>query len=291
MFIIEKLSFKNLKYLEMLQQEANNKYMNDKDFFELYNKKSFISKYRKRREIKLFKYENEYIGYLWIQYPLTEVIKINSLYINEKHIDWLSNELFHIFKGKTLSFDVVDSKLTYDIMNKLNFKTIKSTSLMKMQISKCKFKFNKNVNFKIFTKKQDENLRCFIQNSVFQDNERVPLVPYDIKQEEQEDYYINDLCVFIMLGNVAIGYGQVIAKKDFYTIVNVGILEEYRKKGYGEMLIKYLIYLCSKRHISCIAINVEVENYKAMNLYKKIGFEEYRRVTTWENKLYSNLKS
>ena len=156
---------------------------------------------------------------------------------------------------------------------------------MKIRTSNCKFDFKKNINFKIFTKREDEGLRCFIQNSVFKDNDRIPLVPYDIKLEEEEDYYINDLCVFIMIGNVTIGYGQVISKKDLYTIVNVGILDEYRNKGYGEMLIKYLIYLCYKKHISQVTINVDVNNYKAFNLYKKMGFEEYGKITTWSNRL------
>ncbi|WP_315081278.1 GNAT family N-acetyltransferase [uncultured Clostridium sp.] len=285
MFIIEKLSLKNLKYFKTLQEEANDKYINNKDFFELYNEQSFVVKYMKRKEIKLFKYENKYIGYLWMQYPLAEVIKILSLYVSDYYIDFVSKELINTFKNKTLNFDVVDSNITYDIMTKLNFSPIRATSLMKMRTSNCKFDFKKNINFKIFTQREDESLRCFIQNSVFRDNDRIPLVPYDIKLEEEEDYYINDLCVFIMIGNVAIGYGQVISKKDLYTIVNVGILDDYRKKGYGEILIKYLIYLCYKRHVSHVTINVDVNNYKALNLYKKIGFEEYGKITTWSNRL------
>ncbi|HBJ1648886.1 MULTISPECIES: N-acetyltransferase [Clostridium] len=285
MFIIEKLSLKNLNYFKTLQEEANDKYINNKDFFELYNDKSFITKYIKRREIKLFKYNNKYIGYLWMQYPLSDVIKILSLYVSDYYINFMSKELTNVFKNKTLNFDVVDSNITYDIMTKLNFTRIRSTSLMKMRTSNCSFNFNKDVNFKVFTKKEDENLRCFIQNSVFKDNDRIPLVPYDIKLEEEEDYYINDLCVFIMIGNIAIGYGQVISNKDIYTIVNVGILEEYRKNGYGKMLIQYLIYLCYKKHISQITINVDVNNYKALNLYKKIGFSEYGKISTWSNKL------
>ncbi|NFI57792.1 GNAT family N-acetyltransferase [Clostridium botulinum] len=285
MFIIEKLSLKNLKYFKTLQEETNDKYINNKDFFELYNEQSFIAKYIKRREIRLFKYGNKYIGYLWMQYPLAEVIKILSLYVSEAYIDFVSKELINTFKNKTLNFDVVDSNITYDIMTKLNFSPIRVTSLMKMSTSNCKFDFKKNINFKVFTQREDESLRCFIQNSVFKDNDRIPLVPYDIKLEEEEDYYINDLCVFIMIGNVAIGYGQVISKKDLYTIVNVGILDDYRKKGYGEILIKYLIYLCYKRHVSQVTINVDINNYKALNLYKKIGFEEYGRITTWSNRL------
>ncbi|MCS6105305.1 GNAT family N-acetyltransferase [Clostridium botulinum] len=285
MFIIEKLSLKNLNYFKTLQEEANDKYINNKDFFELYNDKSFITKYIKRREIKLFKYNNKYIGYLWMKYPLSDVIKILSLYVSDYYINFMSKELTNVFKNKTLNFDVVDSNITYDIMTKLNFTRIRSTSLMKMRTSNCSFNFNKDVNFKVFTKKEDENLRCFIQNSVFKDNDRIPLVPYDIKLEEEEDYYINDLCVFIMIGNIAIGYGQVISNKDIYTIVNVGILEEYRKNGYGKMLIQYLIYICYKKHISQITINVDVNNYKALNLYKKIGFNEYGKISTWSNKL------
>lgn len=285
MFIIEKLSLKNLKYFKYLQDEANNKHANVKDFFQLYDDQSFIYKYFKRREIKLFRYEGKYVGYIWVKYEHLETPKILSLYVSDKYIDIISKELSTVLQGKKLTFDVIENDTTYNIMNKLKFKLIRSTSLMKMPISNYKFAFDKNVHFKTFTIKEDENLRCFIQNSVFKDNDRIPLVPYDIKREQEEEYYINDLCVFIMIGNIVIGYGQVILKEDFYTIVNIGILEDYRKKGYGEILIKYLIYLCSKRNISYISINVDINNYKAMNLYKKIGFKEYKRITTWKNKL------
>ena len=103
MFIIEKLSLKNLKYFKILQEEANDKYINNKDFFELYNEQSFIAKYMKRREIRLFKYDNKYIGYLWIQYPITEVIKILSLYASEAYINLISKELINMFKNKITS--------------------------------------------------------------------------------------------------------------------------------------------------------------------------------------------
>lgn len=280
MLIIEKLSLMNIKHLKKLQKQSENIY--NKDFFEDYNAQSFIIQYLKRKEVKLFKYKDEYIGYIWIESPIDTTAKILALYINDVYINIVKEEIIKIFRNKSLVFDVMDNHLNYEIMKKLGFKELKITSLMKIKISnQHKSYLGNKFNFKNFTKKEDEKLRCFIQNSVFHENDRIPLVPYDIKLEEQEDYYIDNLCVFVMEENKAVGYGQVILRNGLYTIVNVGILEEYRGNGYGEMLIRYLLYLCYNENINVVAINVDSNNYNAISLYKKVGFDEYGKITTW----------
>jgi len=86
----------------------------------------------------------------------------------------------------------------------------------------------------------------------------------DVRCEEDEEYYIKNFGVFICKNNgQAVGYGQIILNRGLYTIVNIGILDEYRKQGYGEMLVNYLIELCYKNSIPIVYIRVEKNNYKA----------------------------
>ncbi|SFC17145.1 GNAT family N-acetyltransferase [Clostridium uliginosum] len=281
MIIIEKLSLINIKYFKRLYSESKCKCIYNKDFFEIYNTKSFISQYIKRKQVKLFKINNKYIGYLWLEYPLEQIYKILALYIQDEYIDKVKKELSLLLSNKSLVFDSLDNKLTYQIMRKLGFKPVRITLLMKLEASNCKFYQYDIDNFKFFTENEDEKLRCFVQNSVFDENNRIPLVPYDIHLEEDEDYYINDFCVFVMRGYKAIGYGQVIFRQGLYTIVNVGILEGYRGNGYGEKLIRYLVHLCYKKNVKDVHIQVETTNYNALKLYTKVGFKEYGKITTW----------
>lgn len=145
---------------------------------------------------------------------------------------------------------------------------------------------NEEVFFKHFIEGEDEELRCEIQNSVFYDINRIPLCASDIKDEEYEDYYINNFGVFICKKDgQAIGYGQVIYSNGAYTIVNLGILEQYRQRGYGEILLKYLIELCYHNSIKYVYIKVERENINALSLYKKIGFKEDNPIVSWYRKI------
>ena len=74
----------------------------------------------------------------------------------------------------------------------------------------------------------------------------------------------------------------IILTKNEYTIVNLGILEQYRMNGYGEILLRYLIELCKINSIDDIFIRVEESNEKAINLYSKVGFKKSRSCITWK---------
>lgn len=161
------------------------------------------------------------------------------------------------------------------IIKKLKLKILKKEILMNMETLHFE-KINKNedIFFRHFIEGEDEGLRCEIQNSVFYDKNRIPLSPSDILDEEDEEYYINNFGVFICKKDgQAIGYGQVIYSDGEYTIVNLGILNSYRQRGYGEILLKYLINLCYNNSIKCVYLRVERKNINALSLYKKIGFK------------------
>jgi len=187
------------------------------------------------------------------------------------------------FNISTLNVHRFSESKIYYIIKKLKVKVTKKEILMNMKTDAFYNMVNENnVMFKHFKEGEDEELRCKIQNSVFYDENRIPLSISDVSDEEYEDYYINDFGVFICRNNgQAVGYGQVILNKNAHTIVNLGILEAYRHQGYGELLIKYLIELCYKNSIKNVYIRVERDNINALYLYKKIGFKEYNPIFSW----------
>lgn len=180
----------------------------------------------------------------------------------------------------------IDLKNNY-IVKKLKLIVLKKEILMNMEtINFGHIAKNEDIFFRHFIEGEDEELRCKIQNSVFYDKNRIPLCASDITDEEDEDYYINDFGVFLCKNDgQAIGYGQVIYSNGEYTIVNLGILKTYRQRGYGEMLLKYLIELCYNNSIKYVYIKVERENINALSLYKKAGFKEDNPIASLYRKI------
>nr|WP_307906107.1 GNAT family N-acetyltransferase [Clostridium botulinum] len=64
-------------------------------------------------------------------------------------------------------------------------------------------------------------------------------------------------------------------------IVNFGILQEHQNKGYGTLFLKYLLNLLYKKDKCFVKINVNPQNYKALTLYKRIGFNENYEKSRW----------
>lgn len=284
MVFLEKLSLFNIERFRNLYNKNEDAYICDKSFFEIYDNEHFLVKYLIRKQIKLFKINNEYIGYIWYEYPSQRGLSnIYSIYLKDEYLDLINSTLLTFFNINTFRYEMLANSKASKLMKKLNFNVNSKNILMKIQPSNL-FNINDedNVIFKHFKEGQDEGLRCRIQNSVFNDKNRIPLSVDDIYREEDEDYYINNFGVFICTTQgQAMGYGQVICNNGFYTIVNLGILKEYRNHGYGEMLIKYLINLCYNELIAEVYIRVDKDNTTALSLYRKVGFAEHRSYISW----------
>lgn len=284
MISVEKLSLFNIDIFRKLYNKNKNSYICNQDFFEIYDNEGFVAKYIIRKQVKLFKFEKIFVGYIWYESPSEdEFTNIYSIYVQEEYIRYIDSNILNSLNSKLFRLDIIDSFKVNNIMDKLQFTPTSQTMLMKIKSENCKISMEfSDYSIRHFIKKQDEKLRCEIQNSIFNDKDRIPLSIGDIFAEEEEEYYIDDFGVFICNSDgVEVGYGQIIYNKGQYTIVNLGILEEYRGLGYGEKLVRYLINFCNKKNITDVHIRVEKKNYKAISLYYKIGFREYNSLTTW----------
>ena len=283
MITIEKLSLFNIESFRKLYNEKYQSYICDKDFFNIYDEESFLIKYMLRKQVKLFRAENELVGYIWYDESKADCYSSNiySIYIMDDFIDYFNNRSLDDLKINTLKFDIVENKKIIRLMNKLGFGILNKTSLMKLEDYKGFIEVEEDVEFKHFSKNCDEKLRCDIQNEIFYDINRNPLSSNDIFEEEEQEYYIDNFSVFLCVKGKYVGYGQIILSSGLYTIVNFGIIEEYRQQGYGQTLLTYLIELCKINNISDLYIRVEKNNYKAVSLYNKIGFREYISYDTW----------
>jgi ribosomal protein S18 acetylase RimI-like enzyme len=51
------------------------------------------------------------------------------------------------------------------------------------------------------------------------------------------------------------------------------IAKKYQHQGYGTLLTKFIVNTIIEKGFNCVELNVLPDNYKAINMYKKIGFE------------------
>ena len=84
MVSIEKLNGKNIGHFKILSEEAKKIMGYRLDFFMFYNEKSFLGKYVTRKLMNLIKYNDKYIGYVWIQYASNKVTSIQDIYIKQE---------------------------------------------------------------------------------------------------------------------------------------------------------------------------------------------------------------
>ena len=86
-----------------------------------------------------------------------------------------------------------------------------------------------------------------------------------------DDSNKSGLCVYH--NDKLIGY---ILYKNLYNFINIdslGVIYEYRNKGIGTLLIKFLINLAKKNKMN-IRLQVRISNIIAINLYSKLGFKK-----------------
>lgn len=64
--------------------------------------------------------------------------------------------------------------------------------------------------------------------------------------------------------------GYVIADEERSLIISIAIHPEYRRRGYGKMLMKHVLRFMKGK----VILQVRKSNKEAIEFYKKLGFEE-----------------
>ena len=310
MVFLERLSSNNFENFKTLNLERFSKENYDKNFFEYYENEKFFLKIFLKKFVKLFTYNKTVIGYIWYEVPVDIPVRVWSLYVKQEYLDLLSPNILNSFNNTVLSYETCDDTCNNKMLSKLGFKKVKPSILMSINLKNynkeqqtnnliCSLKdnndllkkinmlYNSNINeVKISIEKvvlkKDEELRCKLQNSIFSASTRAPLEIEDIKNDIEQDYYIEDLSLFLKVNDVAIGYGQIIYNRDMYTVVNFGIIKEFRNYGFGKVLLNNLIQKAKNMNINELFIRVEETNYGALKLYNWIGFTPQSIINRWE---------
>lgn len=301
--MLEKLTLNNMESFKGLYSKSMKHENYNKDFFKCYNNQNFLIKFLYRKFMRIIKFNNSDIGYIWYDSPIDKYTRIWALYIDSNYINIINKSTLSYFDDNNLSYEAIDNIENSIILERLGFKKTKYTSLMKMNIedynntNKIYEVYNKMVKNLHWSKKlnwgtafstrklvvgKDEELRCNLQNDIFGEWNRRPLSVEDIYSDMSQDYFLKDLCIFGMINNSYIGYGQIIFNRDMFTIVNFGIVNDFRGIGLGKLLLHEIILYAKKSGIKELAIRVDCTNINAINLYKWIGFKEKYKIVIWE---------
>ncbi|MBC5629300.1 GNAT family N-acetyltransferase [Clostridium sp. NSJ-6] len=310
MVSLVRLSSSNLDEFKKLYEENFKRETYDKDFFEYYTNQSFIPKMFSKKFVKLFMYNGEFIGYIWYELPIDIQVKVFSLYVEDKYIDIINNNIFKKFNEKSLVYESIENSSSNKLLNNLGFKKARPSLIMSLKVDDYKkgdeienIKFNvqhnsnllnllnryseqKNniisVSFQKVDIKNEALLRCEIQNNVFRNIDRVPIEVEDIENDFKQEYYIEDLAIFMKLNNIVVAYGQIIYIRKMYTIVNFGVVDIFRGMGIGKLLLDNLISKAREKNIDELALGVDKNNINAISLYKWIGFKHRYDIARWE---------
>jgi ribosomal protein S18 acetylase RimI-like enzyme len=78
---------------------------------------------------------------------------------------------------------------------------------------------------------------------------------------------------YIGLANCFIGFGTF-AAKPYYNVHDLVVLENYRGKGIGRMLLEYVIEKARELNFGKVTLEVREDNLGAQHLYQSMGFGE-----------------
>lgn len=280
---------RNLNCFKKLNSERRLFNNLNKDFFEVYDKSNFAKQIFLRRTVKLLRNNFDYIGYIWTDIICKNVYNINAMNVAVAITDEKEDSKPYVYLISTIKKHCILKYLCEDntynsiLLENIGFEKKEGTLVLFREIhGSVDLGIGENLNFEMFKKGKDEQKRCIIQNEIFHEQNRIPLTLEDIYMEQLQSYYFEEGSVFLKRNKEYIGYGQIIIENDIPVIVNFGIIQKYRGRGYSKYLLSYLLNIIYQNDFHKTVIKVWNSNYKALNLYKSVGFKVRKERFNWE---------
>ncbi|WP_346848092.1 MULTISPECIES: GNAT family N-acetyltransferase [unclassified Clostridium] len=286
MYKLETLNNSNLNFIN--EFDITNEYK--EELIEICTNKNIFKKLLLGKNIKYIKSQQKYIGFLWYSKLQYQVYKIHCIkFIPEYSTFEYYKEVFKFFNSCNSIIISENNNLNTTLLIKLGFSVERAIIEMERDINSYEEQNNdENISFETFKEGKDEKYRCLIQNKVFDSANRQSINKEDIIYEKYQNYYIPEGCIFIKHKGVHVGYGQLIKKDSKIYIANFGILPEYRGKGYGKKLLKYIVNIAHDLGNSKIYLKCDKKNIEAVNLY--IG-ERFKTIDTYHEYKKDNIDS
>ena len=82
------------------------------------------------------------------------------------------------------------------------------------------------------------------------------------------------LCWGLEISTCLIGYGILSVAAGESHVLNIVIDPNFQKKGYGQYLMRYLLYIAKRHGANIVFLEVRTSNEVAHRLYYQLGFNE-----------------
>ncbi|KAM0946899.1 putative transferase transcription regulator GNAT family [Dioscorea sansibarensis] len=112
---------------------------------------------------------------------------------------------------------------------------------------------------KLFPK--DESLARNFHEELRKKNTGLLYMTFGEEEEEEEDGEIVGYVMYSWISSLCA------------SITKLAVKENYRRRGYGEALLKAAIQKCRTRRIQRVCLHVDPTRTPAVRLYKKLGFQ------------------
>ena len=285
MYKLVNLTLKNINIFREISKFNNVFILSNKNFLKEYHNSNFIQKLFLRKSVNLLFKGSNFVGYIWFEKHNKHHSSINSINLIEDNNLAYCYELLiaPLLSSSLITYECESNEVSTDILSKLGFEKTKGFMELEKQCTEYhNMCVPKNITFSIIERDKDEKVRCLLQNEIFKNDDRAPINIEDIYYDEAQDYYFNKGAIFIKLDNIPIGYGQIIVEDNKAIIVNFGIVEKYRRTGYGKELLSYLLNIAKDNDFSKVSLRVDSSNHVALNLYLSLGFHIKRQFYTWQ---------
>ena len=83
-----------------------------------------------------------------------------------------------------------------------------------------------------------------------------------------------------------IAFGGLWFNIDEAHVMNIAVKKEFRRQHVGTELLEFLVVEAKKENKNCITLEVREDNVPAIELYKKLEFDEIGRRKKYYEKLY-----
>lgn len=124
--------------------------------------------------------------------------------------------------------------------------------------------------------KKREIVRSLLTDQVHELAVRMPSL-FDENGEEEDWYKLGDNCIAYLHNNMIISVLTYTIENDNIHIYLTYTIPQYRSKGYGSILVKYMKFFAMKNNIKTITICTDVsENNRVPNMLNKNKFKYFK---------------
>jgi ribosomal protein S18 acetylase RimI-like enzyme len=228
--------------------------------------------------------EDKLIGYAGICHFGGEAVEVNGMVHPDYRRKGIFKKLFSLVKDEWNRREVSKMLLLTDNNSIAGLEFIKAAGAeyahTEYEMFLRKTAKQNNISKELVLRKANNKdaKEIALQNSIYFD---IEFKEKDISMPEEEEKF-GSTTYMAEVNNEIVGKVRLTVEEGIGGIYGLGILPQYRGKGYGREILTLAVEKLKEKCVRDIMLQVEAKNKKALNLYKSCGFEETSTMDYYE---------